>query len=71
MVRPASRIVSAISFGVLLPLGALDERDHPVEEGLAGLCVMRTTMRSESTWVPPVTALRSRLSPVSPAPTRR
>ena len=32
MVSPASRMSSAISFGVLLPLGALDERDHPVEE---------------------------------------
>ena len=32
IVRPASRMLSAISFGVFCRLGALDERDHPVEE---------------------------------------
>ena len=37
IVRPASRIESAISFGVLRRDGALDERDHPVDERLAGL----------------------------------
>ena len=37
MVSPASRMLSAISFGRLPPLGALDEGDHPVEERLAGL----------------------------------
>ena len=36
-VRPASRMPSAISFGVLRRVGALDERDHAVEEALAGL----------------------------------
>ena len=35
--RPASRIESAISFGVRWRLGALDERDHAVEERLAGV----------------------------------
>ena len=35
MVRPASRIDRAISFGRALALGALDEGDHPVEERLA------------------------------------
>ena len=37
MVSAASRMSSAISFGRLLPLGALDHRDHPVEERLAGV----------------------------------
>ena len=37
IVRPASRMLSAISFGVFWRLGALDERDHPVEERLARL----------------------------------
>ena len=36
-VRPASRMLSAISFGVLRRCGALDQRDHPVQEGVAGL----------------------------------
>ena len=35
IVSPASRMLSAISFGRLLTLGALDEGDHPVEERLA------------------------------------
>ena len=43
----------------LLPLGALDQGDHPVEERLARSAVIRTTMRSDSTLVPPVTAERS------------
>ena len=37
IVRPASRMPRAISFGVLRRVGALDERDHPVQEGLARL----------------------------------
>ena len=37
IVRPASRIERAISFGVLLALRPLDQRDHPVQEGLAGV----------------------------------
>ncbi len=43
----------------LLPLRALDQRDHPVEERRAGCAVMRTLIQSESTCVPPVTAERS------------
>ena len=35
-VRPASRMFSAISFGVLRRGGALDESDHAVEERVAG-----------------------------------
>ena len=35
MVSTASRIVRAISFGRLLTIGALDQRDHAVNEGLA------------------------------------
>ena len=59
MVRPASRILSAISFGVFwrsAPSTRLIMRsrnDDPGDE------VMRTTMRSEITVVPPVTAERS------------
>ncbi len=37
IVSPASRMLSAISFGVFWRVGALDERDHPVEERLARL----------------------------------
>ena len=36
IVSPASRMLSAISFGVFWRDGAFDERDHPVEERLAG-----------------------------------
>ena len=56
---PASRIPSAISLGVL-------RRDAPSTSAIMrsrklspGSCVISTTMRSESTLVPPVTALRS------------
>ena len=35
--RLASRMFSAISFGVFCRARALDERDHPVDEGLARL----------------------------------
>ncbi len=41
-----------------LSLGALDEGDHPVEEGLAGVGRDRTTIRSLTSVVPPVTELR-------------
>ena len=58
-VRPASRIPSAISFGVL-------RREAPSTSAIMrsrklspGSCVISTTMRSDSTLVPPVTALRS------------
>ena len=37
IVSPTSRTCRAISFGRLLPLGALDEADHAVEERLAGV----------------------------------
>ena len=45
--------------GRLLALGALHQADHPVEEPFAGSAVTRTTSQSDSTRVPPVTALRS------------
>ena len=45
--------------GGLLALGAFDELDHAVEKALPGSAVTRTTSQSESTLVPPVTALRS------------
>ena len=59
MVKTASRMVSAISFGVfcrLAPSTRLIMRSRKV---LPGSAVMRTTIRSESTLVPPVTADRS------------
>ena len=37
MVRPASKMFSAISFGCFLPLGALNQRNHAVEKSLAGV----------------------------------
>ena len=37
IVSEASRMFSAISFGVFCRFGPLDQRDHPVDEGLAGL----------------------------------
>jgi len=59
IVMPASRISSAISFGVfcrLAPSTSEIMRSRKVEPGAA---VMRTTTQSETTSVPPVTALRS------------
>ena len=41
MVRPTSRIFSAISFGVFCR-SAPHQRDHAVEEGRPGAAVMRT-----------------------------
>ena len=59
IVRPAIRMLSAISLGVL-------RREVPSTRAIMrsrklapGSWVMRTTIRSESTRVPPVTALRS------------
>ena len=55
-VRPASRMLRAISLGVfcrLAPSTRAIMRSRNVSPGLA---VIRTTMRSESTRVPPVTA---------------
>src|SRR3954471_9666584 len=59
MVRPASRMLSAISFGVFArsaPSTSLIMRSMKVEPCAA---VMRTRIQSDSTWVPPVTAERS------------
>src|ERR1700730_817705 len=58
-VRPARRILSAISFGVFwrsAPSTRAIMRSMNVSPGAAVIC---TTMRSESTRVPPVTAERS------------
>ncbi len=57
--RLASRMFSAISFGVFwraAPSTSAIMRSTKVSPGIE---VMRTTMRSESTRVPPVTAERS------------
>src|SRR6266567_8073851 len=59
MVRPASRMLRAISFGVFCrsaPSTSLIMRSMKVEPWAA---VMRTLIQSDSTWVPPVTAERS------------
>ncbi len=59
MVSPASRMFSAISFGVFwrsAPSTSAIMRSRKVEPWLA---VMRTTIQSEITSVPPVTAERS------------
>ena len=59
IVRLASRMLSAISFGVfcrLAPSTSAIMRSRKVSPGLE---VMRTTIQSESTRVPPVTAERS------------
>ena len=59
MVRPASRILSAISFGVFCrsaPSTSLIMRSMKVDPCAA---VMRTRIQSDNTCVPPVTAERS------------
>src|SRR6202047_374780 len=59
MVRPASRMLSAISFGVFCrsaPSTSLIMRSMKVEPWAA---VMRTRIQSDNTWVPPVTADRA------------
>ena len=59
IVRPASRMLSAISFGVfwrLAPSTSAIMRSRKVSPGSG---VMRTTISSDSTRVPPVTAERS------------
>ena len=59
MLSPASRMLSAISFGVfwrLAPSTSAIIRSMKLSPGSAEIC---TTMRSESTRVPPVTAQRS------------
>ena len=57
--RPASRIDSAISFGVLRRAAPSTSAIMRSRNDWPGSCVISTTMRSESTRVPPVTALRS------------
>ena len=58
-VRPASRIPSAISFGVLRRWAPSTSAIMRSRKLSPGSCVISTTIRSESTRVPPVTALRS------------
>ena len=58
-VSPASRIPSAISFGVLRRLAPSTRAIIRSRKLLPGSWVISTTIRSESTRVPPVTALRS------------
>src|ERR1044072_3220850 len=60
MVMPASRMLSAISFGVFCraaPSTSAIMRSMKVEPGAA---VILTLIWSEITWVPPVTAERDR-----------
>ena len=59
MVRPASRMPSAISFGVLRRAAPSTRAIMRSMKDCPGSWVISTTMRSESTRVPPVTALRS------------
>ena len=60
IVRLASRMFERDLVRRLLPHGALDEADHPVDERLAGLARDPHDDRGrDSTRVPPVTALRS------------
>ena len=59
IVRPTSRMLSAISFGVFwrsAPSTSLIMRSRKVDPAAA---VMRTRIQSDSTCVPPVTAERS------------
>ena len=59
MVSAASRMLSAISFGVFCRLAPSTSAIIRSMKLSPGFCVIRTTIRSESTLVPPVTALRS------------
>ena len=59
MVSEASRMFSAISFGVFCRFGALDQAIIRSMKVSPGLEVIFTTIRSDSTLVPPVTAERS------------
>ena len=58
-VRPASRMFSAISFGVLRRSAPSTSAIMRSRNDLPGSWVISTTIRSEVTRVPPVTALRS------------
>ncbi len=57
--RPASRMLSAISFGVLRRSAPSTSAIIRSRNDLPGSCVTRITSRSESSFVPPVTAERS------------
>src|SRR5262245_11187138 len=59
MVSPASRMLSAISFGVFCRLAPSTMAIMRSRKVSPGSLVMRTTIQSERTRVPPVTALRS------------
>ena len=58
-VMPASRMLSAISFGVFFRCAPSTRRIIWSRKVLPEAAVMRTLIQSESTWVPPVTAERS------------
>ena len=58
-VRPVSRIERAISLGVLRRDAPSTSRIMRSTNDWPGSCVISTTIRSDSTRVPPVTALRS------------
>src|SRR5262249_27939180 len=59
MVSPASRMLSAISFGVFWRFAPSTMAIMRSRKVSPGSLVMRTTIQSERTRVPPVTALRS------------
>ena len=59
MVRPARRMLSAISFGVLRRSAPSTSAIMRSRNDLPGSCVTSITSRSESSFVPPVTAERS------------
>ena len=59
IVRAASRMSRAISFGVFWRLAPSTRAIMRSRKASPGLAVTRTMIQSESTWVPPVTALRS------------
>ena len=59
MVRAASRMSSAISFGVFCRLAPSTRAIMRSRNASPGLAVTSTMIQSESTWVPPVTELRS------------
>ena len=54
-VRPASKILSAISFGVFCRSAPSTRAIMRSRNDSPGLAVMRTTIRSDNTLVPPVT----------------
>ena len=58
-VRPARKIFSAISLGVFCRSAPSTRAIMRSRKDSPGLAVMRTTMRSDNTFVPPVTAERS------------